>query len=291
MKFSTEDLSHPPHPALPMALNLLRRKLTAQFYPEPLNDDIVLEMVLIKGGTFTMGSSDEEPERSNDEGPQHDVTLPDFFLGKYPVTQEQWRVVATYPQVEIELTPTPSKFDGVNLPVEQISWHEAVEFCQRLSAKTGRAYRLPSEAQWEYACRAGTTTPFTFGNTLSPDLANYNGNYSYNNGPKGIYPEKTTPVGTFPANAFGLYDMHGNVYEWCEDHWHGDYQGAPIDGSSWLKKGSNKGSVRVLRGGSWFIYPRGCRSASRYDYDAWARDFRLGFRVCVVDCFVPRALR
>jgi formylglycine-generating enzyme required for sulfatase activity len=286
MKFSTEDLPHPPHPVLPMALKLLRRKLTAQFYPEPLSDSITLDMVLIKGGTFTMGSPDDEPERRGNEGPQHEVTLPDFFMGKYPVTQEQWRVVVDYPQVQIELKPTPSKFKGVNLPVEQVSWHEAVEFCQRLSAKTGRTYRLPSEAKWEYACRGGTTTPFAFGNTLSPDLANYDGNHSYRNGPKGDYREKTTPVRTFPTNAFGLYDMHGNVWEWCEDHWHGDYEDTPIDGSSWLRKGSNLDAARALRGGSWLRDPRWCRSASRSNIAAGSRYFNVGFRVCIVDCFV-----
>jgi formylglycine-generating enzyme required for sulfatase activity len=289
MKFSTEDLPHSPHPALPMPLNLLRRKLTAQFYPEPLSDDITLDMVLIKGGTFTMGSPDNEPERNQAEGPQHDVTLPNFFMGKYPVTQEQWQVVAGYPQANIELNPTPSKFKGVNLPVEQISWHEAVEFCQRLSAKIGRTYRLPSEAQWEYACRARTTTPFAFGNTLSPDLANYNGNYSYNNGPKGDYRETTTAVGTFPANAFGLYDMHGNVYEWCEDHWRGSYIDAPTDGNSWLEKGLTLDTTRVLRGGSWIFNPWWCRSACRDHAVAGARRNLIGFRVCIVDCFVPRS--
>jgi eukaryotic-like serine/threonine-protein kinase len=291
MKFSTEDLPHSSPPALPMPLKLLRRKLTAQFYPEPLSDDITLDMVLIKGGTFTMGSPDNEPERTEAESPQHNVTLPDFFMGKYPVTQDQWQVVTSYPQVKIDLNPTPSKFEGVNLPVEQISWDEAVEFCQRLSAKTGRAYRLPSEAQWEYACRAGTTTPFAFGNTLSPDLANYDGNYSYNDGPKGDDRETTIAVGTFPANAFGLYDMHGNVYEWCEDHWHDSYIDAPTDGSSWLEKGSTLDTARVLRGGSWVYAPRWCRSAYRLNFVAGTRSYRLGFRVCVVDCVVPSPLR
>jgi formylglycine-generating enzyme required for sulfatase activity len=265
-----------------MPLKLLRRKLTAQFYPEPLSDDTTLDMVLIKGGTFTMGSPDNEPERIPAEGPQHDVTLPDFFMGKYPVTQEQWRVVAGYPQANIKLNPTPSDFKGVNLPVERISWHEATEFCQRLSAKTGRAYYLPSEAQWEYACRAGTSSLFAFGNTLSPDLANYDGNYSYNNGPKGDYREKTTPVGTFSANAFGLYDMHGNVFEWCEDPWHDSYIDAPTDGSSWLEKGTHPDALRILRGGSWFGNPGWCRSAFRFTLNAEIRDLFIGFRVCVV---------
>jgi formylglycine-generating enzyme required for sulfatase activity len=267
-----------------MALKLFRRKLTAQFYPEPLNDDITLEMVLIKGGTFTMGSPDDEPERNDNEGPQHDVTLPDFFMGKYPVTQEQWQVVATYPQVNINLNPTPSNFEGINLPVEKISWDEAVEFCQRLSVKTGRAYRLPSEAQWEYACRAGTATPFAFGNTLRPDLANYDGNSSYNDGLKGIYQEKTTPVGTFPSNAFGLYDMHGNVYAWCEDHWHDNYEDAPIDGSSWIEKSSAVSLVRVVRGGGWISAPKLCRSAYRNAYGTGTRFNSFGFRVCVFGC-------
>jgi formylglycine-generating enzyme required for sulfatase activity len=280
MKFSTEDLPHYSHPALPMPLKLLRRKLTAQFYPESLSDDIILDMVLIKGGTFLMGSPDNEPERTEAESPQHDVTLPDFFMGKYPVTQAQWRVVASYPRVKIDLNPTPSKFEGVNLPVEQISWDEAVEFCQRLSAKTGRAYRLPSEAQWEYACRAGTTTPFVFGNTLNPDLANY----AYNNEPKGIYRETTTPVGTFPANIVGLYDMHGNVWEWCEDYWHSDYKSAPTDGSSWLEKGPKSSATRVLRGGSWLFDPGWCRSAFRHNDAVGQRFDYIGFRVCIAGC-------
>jgi formylglycine-generating enzyme required for sulfatase activity len=150
-----------------LELKLKTRKLTAQFYPEALTPDIHLEMVLIPGGTFTMGSPDDEPERSDAEGPQHDVTVSDFFMGKYQVTQEQWRIVADYPKVNIELDRDPSNFKGNRLPVEQVSWDEAIEFCDRLTVKTGRSYQLPSESQWEYACRAGTQAPFAFGKTLS----------------------------------------------------------------------------------------------------------------------------
>ncbi len=275
-----------------MTLNLKKRKLTAQFYPEALSPDINLEMVLIPGGTFTMGSPDDEPERSGSEGPQHEVTVSDFFMGKYQVTQEQWRIVADYPQVNIELKSDPSEFNGDRLPVEQVSWNEAVEFCDRLTAKTGRSYQLPSEAQWEYACRAGTNTPFAFGKTLSTDLANYDGNYTYNDGPKGDDRNQTTAVGTFYPNAFGLYDMHGNVWEWCADDWHSNYEGAPTDGSVWnASNDSGSDPRKVLRGGSWIDNPGGCRSVCRYVNASGTRNNDFGFRVVVVLSLPPRTLR
>jgi len=147
------------------------------------------------------------------------------------------------------------------LPVELVSWNEAIEFCARLSRLTGRNYRLPSEAEWEYACRAGTTTPFYFGETITPDLVNYNGNYPYGSAPKGTYRVKTTAVGNFPPNTFGLYDMHGNVMEWCQDVWHDNYNGAPTDGSAWESGGDSEG--RLLRAGSWGDHAVGSRAASR----------------------------
>jgi formylglycine-generating enzyme required for sulfatase activity len=279
-----------------MTLKLIPRKLTAQFYPEALTSDIHLEMVLIPGGTFTMGSPDDEPERRESEGPQHDVTVPDFFMGKYQVTQEQWRIVAGYPKVNIELDLAPSSFKGDRLPVEQISWNEAIEFCDRLTVKTGRSYQLPSESQWEYACRAGTDTPFAFGKTLSTDLANYNGDYTYNDGPKGEYRKTTIAVGTFYPNAFGLYDMHGNVWEWCADDWHENYDDAPIDGSVWNASNDSgsdpeSDSNKVLRGGSCINLPWWCRSASRGYNAAGSRNFNYGFRVVVVyPAMRPRTL-
>jgi formylglycine-generating enzyme required for sulfatase activity len=155
------------------------------------------------------------------EKPQHQVTVQPFSMGKFQVTQVQWKAVATLTKVNRDLKPEPSKFKGDNRPVEQVSWYDAIEFCDRLSRKTGKPYRLPSEAEWEYACRAGTTTPFHFGETITSELANYNANYTYGAGVKGIYREQTTPVGSFGvANSFGLYDMHGQVWEWCADHWH-----------------------------------------------------------------------
>jgi formylglycine-generating enzyme required for sulfatase activity len=241
-----------------------------------LGNGIQLEMVAIPEGRFVMGSFKNEPERRSSEGPPHIVTLSPFFMGKFPITQAQWKAVSLMPQINQKLAPNPSHFKGANRPVENVSWWEAVEFCDRLSRHTGCTYRLPSEAEWEYACRAGTTTPFHFGETITPDLANYNGKYTYSVGLKGTYREETTPVGSFAvANAFGLYDMHGNVWEWCADHWHGNYKGAPTDGSVWLTDNAS----RLLRGGSWFAYPRSCRSAYRYNQHPSYRFDTLGFRI------------
>jgi formylglycine-generating enzyme required for sulfatase activity len=260
--------------------DIKRRPGRAEFFTEDLGNGVTLEMVAIPGGMFLMGSPESEPERSEDEGPQHTVTLQPFFMGKFPVTQAQWQAVASLPKVNIDLEPEPSRFKGANRPVEKVSWYEAVEFCARLSKATRREYRLPSEAEWEYACRARTTTPFHFGETISPELANYNGNETYASGSKGIDREQTTEVGSFPANAFGLYDMHGNVWEWCADHWHNSYEGAPTDGSVWLNENENK--YRLLRGGSWYVNPRNCRSAYRLDNLPVTPDDYFGFRVVCV---------
>ena len=269
-----------------MPLTLRRTAATTRYYTQPLEDlgeAIPLQMLRIPSGTFTMGSPKDEPEREGNEEPQHEVSVPSFFMSRYPVTQAQWRAVAALQQVNVDLQPEPSKFKGDNLPVEQVSWYEAVEFCDRLLAHTGLPYRLPTEAEWEYACRAGTTTPFHVGKTLTTEVANYDGNYTYADGPEGKYRETTTPVDQFDiANAFGLCDMHGNVWEWCQDHWHDSYEGAPVDGSAWLT--DNEAAGRILRGGSWDLDPRFCRSAQRTD-DSPDYRFNIGFRV---SCAAPR---
>ena len=158
-----------------------------------------------------------------------------------------------------------------------MSWEQAIEFCRRLSQRTGLSFTLPSEAQWVYACRAGTTTPFAFGTTITPKLANYDANIGYANGPVGRRRSRfETDVASFPANAWGLHDMHGNVEELCLDNWHYSYQGAPADGSPWLAEGER---FKVLRGGSWFRNPRDCRSASRDLVEPFHDQFNVGFRV------------
>ncbi|MFM6537398.1 MAG: formylglycine-generating enzyme family protein [Microcystis panniformis] len=243
-------------------------------------------MIAIHGGTFMMGSPENEKGSTDDktERPQHEVTIKPFSMGKYPITQAQWQAVAALPQVNQELKPNLSRFKGDgstsltnHCPVERVSWHDAVEFCARLSNYTKRPYRLPSEAEWEYACRAGTTTPFHFGDTITTELANYDGNYTYGDGPKGVYREETTEVGSFKiANEFGLYDMHGNVWEWCQDDWHNNYEGAPTDGSAWINRSNDR---KVRRGGSWYDFSDFCRSASRHFNDADFDDDNIGFRV------------
>jgi formylglycine-generating enzyme required for sulfatase activity len=256
-----------------------RESKVAEGFHEPLGEGVHLEMVSIPGGRFMMGSPSQELDRDVSEGPYHAVEIAAFFIGKYEVTQLQWRAVATWPKVTHDLHYDPSKFKGANYPVEQVSWLDAIEFCARLSQQTGRDYRLPSEAEWEYACRSGTVTPFTYGPTITSEQANYQGQFSYGSGSKGVYRQSTTPVGRFPANAFGLYDMHGNVYEWCLDCWHKNYDGAPRDGRPWLT--SREADPRVLRGGSWYNKPRYCRAANRSRYAPHNRINDIGFRVAV----------
>jgi formylglycine-generating enzyme required for sulfatase activity len=262
----------------------LKGKITAtasgsavQFF-ERLVSGVYLEIVSIPGGIFQMGAPETENGRSPDEGPVHPVSVKSFYLGKYPITQRQWQVVAGWPRQRIDLNPDPSRFKGPLRPVENVSWFEAVEFCERLSSRTGRQYRLPTEAEWEYACRAGTTTPFSFGATINPELVNYDGNNPYGEAPKGRYRQATVDVGQLGyANSFGLYDMHGNVWEWVEDVWHNSYEEAPRDGSAWLSGGNQEG--RVLRGGSWIVYGNYCRSAYRVNYSPDSRYVNNGFRV------------
>jgi formylglycine-generating enzyme required for sulfatase activity len=257
-----------------------RRPLQVQGYRERLAEGVELTMVQIPAGSFLMGSPSEEPGRYDDEGPQHRVQLQGFFMGQTPITQAQWQVVAGWQMLQRELNSDPASFKGLHRPVECVLWEDAIEFCQRLSQRFGRTYTLPSEAQWEYACRAGTSTPFHFGTTLTPDLANYNGNFTYGDGPKGVDRQETTEVASFPVNPWGLYDMHGNVREWCLDQWHDNYQGAPADGSAWLDSDVNNYNHRLLRGGSWSRAPWDCRSAARNNNHPDSRYYSLGFRVC-----------
>ena len=312
---------------------------------EAIKEAITLDMVAIPGGTFMMGSP--AGEGSGAEHPQHEVTVPSFFMSKTPITQAQWRIIASRTDLKVnrDLDPEPARFkddpDPKTLPnyrssqtvptrwdrpVEEVSWYDAVEFCARLSQLTGREYRLPSEAEWEYACRAVTpdssstsessqnpTYPlFHFGETLTDQLANYDASNTYADEPKGQYREQTTPVGSFPPNVFGLYDMHGNVWEWCLDDWHDNYEGSPTDGKAWLDKKNyqqetskvnanekSRGSgdftletteennsqlvYKILRGGSWFNYPSNCRAAYRGTYHYPLKLYSSGgFRVVCV---------
>ncbi len=283
----------------PQGEEIRRESSQAEYLTENLGNNITLEMVYIPGGKFLMGTKDEEIERLckkyetdwfRNEQAQHEVTVPPFFMGKYPITQAQWKEIASREdlKVNLDLNPNPAYFkdreNSARHPVEQVSWYDAVEFCQRLSQHTGQEYRLPSEAEWEYACRAGTKTPFYFGETITTDLVNYNGNYTYANEPTGKHREQITPVGQFPPNGFGLYDMHGNVWEWCADNWYDNYQGAPNDGSAWINDGNDNRSP--LRGGSWYLNPSLCRSAFRHDLIRGRGSiyYIVSFRVVCVAC-------
>jgi formylglycine-generating enzyme required for sulfatase activity len=256
-----------------------REQGEAQYFSEDLGNGVTLKMVDICGGRFLMGAPNTEEGSSDHERPQHEVTIQPFFMGKYPVTQAQWRAIADRTDLRVEhyLDPAPTThkndifafFLEDDYPVEQVTWYEAKEFCGRLSKLTGREYRLPSEAEWEYACRAGTTTPFHFGETITTDLVNEE--------------EKTTPVGNFPPNAFGLYDLHGNVGEWCGDDWEDNYQ---IPRTQEYHESDLK-IEKVIRGGSWDDPPRSCRSGIRFGYSSVTKMIYLGFRVV---CDHPKTL-
>jgi formylglycine-generating enzyme required for sulfatase activity len=235
--------------------------------PKNFTNSMAMKFAWIPPGDFMMGSPKKEKERGLNET-HHKVTLTKgFYMGVYTVTQEEWQAV---------MGKNQSFFKGEkNLPVDTVSWDDCQAFIKKLRDKDKKAYRLPTEAEWEYACRAGTKTPFHFGETISTDQANYNGNFTYGDGKKGVNRKKTTPVGSFPANAWGLHDMHGNLWQWCQD-WDGEYpQKDVVD-----PQGADNGKFPVLRGGSWFNGPRDCRSASRLSFDPGYRGQAYGLRVC-----------
>ena len=244
-----------------------RRPARARYFTENLGNGVMLEMIEIPGGEFRMGSSPNEEGRRNDEAPLHDVNVQPFFIGKFQVTQAQYQAM---------VGENPSDFKGEQRPVDRVNWHQAIDFCQKLTQSTGRNYRLPSEVEWEYACRARTRTPFHFGETITPKLANYDRIHSYASAPTSKNTQQTTEVGSFPPNAFGLYDMHGNVWEWCQDTWHENYKKAPTDSRPWINKADY---FRVVRGGSWNVAPEKCRSAARNVRKPDIFGYACGFRV------------
>ena len=281
-----------------------RQQKQAEFFTEDLGNGITLEMMAIPGGTFLMGTSDAEIDRLckeyavdyfKRESPQHEVKIPTFFMAKYPVTQAQYQAI-------MDSNPSSFKNNPQN-PVEQVSWDDTQSFCRKLKELTKKDYRLPTEAEWEYACRGlisptplkkelipptpldkrgySDYPPFYFGETITTDYVNYDGNYPYGKAPKGEYRQQTTPVGQFPPNAFGICDLHGNVWEWCADGWHDSYADKPDDlnnnGSTiWL---SSDISTHILRGGSWVVNSWDCRSAYRYRFNADFRYYVYGFRL------------
>jgi formylglycine-generating enzyme required for sulfatase activity len=262
-----------------------------QAFSESLGKNIELTMVLIPPGKFMMGSTEKEEGHRDNESPQHLVTIAQpFFMGQHPITQQQWQAVAEMPVIDRKLKPNPSNFKGKDLPVENVSWQDAQEFCARLSIHSNRRYQLPSEAEWEYACRAGTTTPFHFGETIDAEIANYRAEdrkigestYSGKHGRENLegYQKRATLIGSFGVtNDFGLSDMHGNVWEWCKDSWHSNYEKAPADGSAWADFKESDNGTCVLRGGSWIDNPDVCRSAFRLRSFTDNYDGNVGFRV------------
>lgn len=249
---------------------------TADYITEDLGDGVKLDLVKIPSGEFMMGSPDSGGEGKTHEGPQHKVNVPEFYLGKYEVTIQQW--VALMGDIPDGLDRVRGKVMESNLqPVVWITWHEAVAFCRRLQNKSGKAYRLPTEAEWEYAARAGTTTPFAFGTTITPSFAVYNTRYK---GGEIFDKSKSAQVGSLGvANAFGLFDMHGNVGEWCQDVWHANYSGAPDDGTAWSRGDAYE--ERVIRGGSWVEELSACRSTARRGWLGGVHLPFIGFRVAL----------
>ncbi len=252
---------------------------------EPLTNSIGMELLPIKAGKFLMGSPLSEVGRADDEE-QHEVTLTrDFFLGKYPVTQEQYTAIMSDNPSQFSAKGADSekvdRMDTSRFPVERVAWEEAVKFCEKLTEKEkglGRAYRLPTEAEWEYACRAGTTTPFSFGKELNGKQANCDGNYPYGTDVKGPKLNRTCVVGKYPPNAWGLYDMHGNVRQWCSDYYFSKYDLKNVKDPT----GPATGPTRVLRGGAWDDFPKNCRSAYRDSFSQTPHSGYIGFRVVMV---------
>jgi len=230
-----------------------------------VTNSVGMKLSLIPPGQFVMGSPPGEEWHRDDEI-RHSVKLTNaFYMGAAEVTQGQWKAL---------MGENPSFFTGDALPVDTITWQQAVEFCRKLSEKEGALYRLPTEAEWEYVCRAGTTTPFHTGNTISTDRANYDGNYTYGDGKKGVFRETTTRAGSLAPNSWGLHDMHGNVWEWCAD-WYAGYPGAEVSDPT----GAADGKARVVRGGCWINFPAVCRSANRGKTVPVSWNFHFGFRV------------
>lgn len=245
-----------------------REQVSVHVFHQQLPDGVIVNMVSLPPGAFMMGSV--HGKGYPDEEPVHFVHIQGFLLSQATITQRQWKSVMN------KLPPCRCK--GLDLPVDRVSWHDAQAFCRRLSKITGRPYRLPSEAEWEYACRAGSQADFTYGNMITTDLCNYVGLHTYQNGPQGIYRHVSTPAGTFPPNRFGIYDMHGNLDEWCMDTWHDSYVGAPSDGNPWIHGGTDE---RVVRGGSWHDPPNLCRSASRLKMAPSEGDDLVGIRIAL----------
>jgi formylglycine-generating enzyme required for sulfatase activity len=242
--------------------------------------------VLIPAGKFKMGAPEGENQAQADEKPQHEVEISkDFYLGQFEVTQAQYqRIMGTNPSY-FSVTgggkASVAGMDTRDFPVENVSWEDAREFCKRLSElpeekAKGRKYDLPTEAEWEYACRAGTQTPFHFGSPLNGKEANCDGIYPYGTGQKGPSLQRTCKVGSYSENAFGLCDMHGNVWEWCQDRYDSKYYGS---GSNKDPQGPDGGDSRVLRGGSWGNGARDCRAAYRFRVGPAYRSNDVGFRV------------
>ena len=246
----------------PESLEFTSLGKNAQGYEELREEQTGIVFVKLPGGKFQMGSPASEVLRGDDEGPVHEVTLSPFLIAKHEVTQAQWKQV---------MGANPSGFKGGDLPVEQVSWENCQEFCK----KTGLS--LPTEAQWEYACRAGTSTPFSFGTTITSEQVNYNGKYPYVGAPKGLDRRKTVAVGSLPANGFGLHDMHGNVWEWCEDVYDANFYGTPAAAGPDPVSTSGSGD-RVDRGGSWSNSTGYCRSANRFGAHPGIRSDIHGFR-------------
>ncbi len=250
-----------------------RQKITSKALGHPVDftNSIGMKFKLIPAGSFMMGSPEDETARSGDEGPLHRVRITKpFYLGLYEVTQEQYERI---------IGENSSAFKGSTKPVERVSWNDAVEFCKRLSSKEGRTYRLPTEAQWEHACRAGTRTAFNFGSVLNGKQANCDGNYPYGSETKEPHLKQTTSVGSYTANAWSLHDMHGNVWEWCADWYDGKcYMNSPKDDPT----GPKSGSYRVIRGGGWGYDAWSCRSAFRDRVTPGYRGSNLGFRISLV---------